>query len=132
MILSHIFVSESAIILIKVYKKGNDPMFFNKCYNSISAEETKKIMSEDPEVMLLDVREKDEYSSGHINKSKNIPLSSLGYMKDKLPKNKEKPIITYCLSGARAKHACKALNDLGYNNIYCLGGLYDWPYGFVR
>lgn len=107
-------------------------MFFKKCYNSISAEETKKILSEDPEIMLLDVREKDEYKTGHINNSKNIPLSSLGYMKDKLPKDKTKPIITYCLSGARAKNACRMLNDLGYANIYCLGGLHDWPYGFVR
>ena len=107
-------------------------MFLKKCYNSISAEETKKLMSEDPEIMLLDVREQDEYSSGHIMNSKNIPLSSLGYMKDKLPKDKEKPIITYYLSGARAKHACKTLNDLGYGNIYCLGGLFDWPYGFVK
>ncbi len=102
-------------------------MFFKKCYNSISAEETKKIMNEDPDIMLLDVREPDEYKSGHISSSRNIPLSSLGYMKDKLPKDKAKPIITYCLSGARAKYACEALNDLGYDKIYCLGGLNAWP-----
>ena len=107
-------------------------MFFNKCYKSICAEETKKILKQTEGAMLLDVREIEEYKSGHIAGSKNISVSSLGYMKSKLPKDKKSPIITYCLSGARAKTACKMLSNLGYEDIYCLGGLASWPYGFVR
>lgn len=107
-------------------------MFFKKCFNNISAEETKQMMNENPEIMILDVRERGEYSQGHIKESKNIPLGSLGYAEDSLPKDKETPVITYCLSGARAQSACRVLNDLGYTNIYCLGGLGDWPYGFER
>ena len=106
-------------------------MFFNKCYNNISAGDTKQMMS-DKNAFLLDVREKHEYSTGYILQSKNIPVGRLGAMKDKLPKDKETPIITYCLSGMRAKSACQTLSDLGYKNLFCLGGLQAWPYGFAR
>lgn len=89
-------------------------------------------MEENGQIMLIDVREKDEYKSGHIPQSKNIPVGSLNIMKSKLPKDKQMPIITYCLSGARAKRACAMLAGFGYNEIYCLGAIHSWPYGIKR
>lgn len=102
---------------------------FNKCYKKISAKDAKQMLESEKDILLLDVREKREHKSGHIPNSKNIPLGHLHSMKKKLPEDKEAPIITYCLSGMRAKNACATLARFGYNNLYCLGGIYSWPYG---
>ena len=107
-------------------------MLFKKCYKRISADDVKRMMSESYDVLLIDVRDKDEYQEGHIGASRNIPVSSLAQMKHSLPKDNKTPVITYCLTGMRARRACKALHALGYNNIYCLGGISAWPDGLVR
>lgn len=67
--------------------------------------------------IIVDVRSKAEYKSGHIKGSKNIPLpdlsSSLGMLKDK-----SKPIITCCASGMRSASAKSTLQSKGYTNVY--------------
>jgi len=90
------------------------------------------MMGADANTVLLDVREKYEYESGHIGQSKNIPVGSINFSKSKLPSNKETAIIAYCLSGARSRTACKRLASLGYTNLYNLGAIYAWPYGVVK
>jgi rhodanese-related sulfurtransferase len=39
---------------------------------------------------------------------------------------RDKIVILYCVSGARAALAGKMLKDMGYANVYNLGGLRDW------
>lgn len=67
--------------------------------------------------IIIDVRSKAEYKSGHIQGSKNIPLpdlpSSMGTLKDK-----SKPIITCCASGMRSASAKNILQSKGYTNVY--------------
>lgn len=103
-------------------------MFFNKCYSKISAKEAKEMMETNKEALFIDVREPSEYREGHIPGSANIPVGHLHTMKNRLPENKQAPIITYCLSGARAQSACTILSSFGYSKIYCMGGIYSWPY----
>jgi phage shock protein E len=67
--------------------------------------------------VIVDVRSKAEYKSGHVKGSKNIPLpdlpSSLGMLKDK-----SKPIITCCASGMRSASAKNILQSKGYTKVY--------------
>jgi phage shock protein E len=107
-------------------------MLFKKNYSAISPRETKEMMSAEQSAVLLDVREKDEYRYGHIAQSKNIPLGSINISRSKLPSDKDAAIIVYCLSGMRAKSACKMLGDLGYTNLFNLGGINSWPYEVVK
>ena len=73
--------------------------------------------------VIIDVRTVDEYNTGHIKNSINIPvdnISSIDY-------NKETVIIVYCASGMRSATAAETLIDLGYTNVYNLdGGLINW------
>ena len=41
---------------------------------------------------------------------------------------KDSTVLVYCRSGNRSKTASAALADLGYTNIYELGGINTWPY----
>ena len=77
------------------------------------------------EAIVIDVRTLDEYNTGHIKDSINIPvdnISSVEYDKDSV-------IIVYCASGMRSSNAAKTLIDLGYTNVYNLdGGLINWGF----
>jgi rhodanese-related sulfurtransferase len=64
----------------------------------------------------LDVRTKDEYQSGHLKNSINIPVDKLSQNLKKL--NKNKPIITCCASGARSASARKLLESNGFEQVY--------------
>lgn len=66
---------------------------------------------------ILDVRSQGEYEGGHIKGSLNIPVNKLQNNLTKL-KNKEKPIIACCASGARSASAVSLLKSAGYTNVH--------------
>ena len=71
---------------------------------------------------LLDVRSPQEYSSGHIPGSKNIPLQSIDRISF-MVENKDAPLFVYCHSGARSRQAASALRHMGYSNVRNIGGI---------
>ncbi|WP_423819479.1 rhodanese-like domain-containing protein [Salinimicrobium sp. TIG7-5_MAKvit] len=70
---------------------------------------------------IVDVRTKGEFSSGHINGSKNIPLNSLGQNLKKVG-DKNKPVITCCASGMRSASAKNILKSAGFTEVHNGGG----------
>ncbi|VAW69997.1 hypothetical protein MNBD_GAMMA10-594, partial [hydrothermal vent metagenome] len=63
----------------------------------------------DTDVVVLDVRENNEYSTGHIQDAVHIPMASLGKRMNELEKYKDKNILAYCRSGNRSNQACRTL-----------------------
>ena len=72
--------------------------------------------------VLLDVRNADEYKSGHIPGAINVPVDSIESISKKV-KKKDTPIYSYCLSGARSGRAVSALKAMGYTNATNIGGI---------
>lgn len=66
--------------------------------------------------VILDVRTKGEFQSGHLRNSINIPVDNLQGNLKKL--NKNKPIITCCASGARSASARSILLSNGFEQVY--------------
>lgn len=94
----------------------------------ITAEEAKKRLDSGESIVLLDVRTEEEYLEKHIPGSLLIPLSELEKdIESKLP-DKNATLFVYCRSGNRSATASKILVELGYTNVYDLGGIMDWPY----
>jgi phage shock protein E len=71
--------------------------------------------------IILDVRSKAEYASGHIEGSLNIPVDILKNSLSQL-KDKNKPIITCCASGMRSASAKSVLKTHGYTDVHNGGG----------
>lgn len=69
---------------------------------------------------IIDVRTKQEYASGHIKGSKNIPLQALSHNLKKV--DPKKPVITCCASGMRSATAKSMLKSSGYSEVYNGGG----------
>ncbi len=97
-------------------------------YQQISQEEAKEMM-DTQEVVVLDVREQDEYDSGHIPGAVLLPVGTINEetASAEIPE-KDDTVLVYCRSGNRSKTASAALAELGYTNIYEFGGINTWPY----
>jgi phage shock protein E len=66
--------------------------------------------------VIVDVRTKGEYQTGHLRNSINLPLDGLEKNIKKL--NKNKPVITCCASGARSGAATRMLKSNGFEEVY--------------
>lgn len=67
---------------------------------------------------IIDVREPQEYSAGHVASAINIPPSELMSGTNKLDEiAKDDHIIVYCLSGSRSNSAIHFLKQMGFTNI---------------
>jgi rhodanese-related sulfurtransferase len=78
-------------------------------------------------VLVLDVREPDEYAAGHLPKARNVPLKDLATRAGEFTKYKTRPVIVTCKSGTRSAAACRALQKAGFEQVYPLkGGVAAW------
>jgi rhodanese-related sulfurtransferase len=77
--------------------------------------------------VVVDVREKKEFDTGHIVDSINIPLAKLKQRLSELRKHKEKPVVVVCKLGQHSGDAAKTLQESGYAEVFRLsGGITEW------
>jgi rhodanese-related sulfurtransferase len=86
--------------------------------------------------LLLDVRDAPELErAGRARGGHHIPRGMLEFRADAtMPSHDpemrpDRTIVIYCASGGRAALAGKVLKDMGYAEVYNLGGLMNWAEG---
>lgn len=96
-------------------------------YVNINDKELMKMIKENKNIILLDVRSVQEYNEGYINGATLIPLYELEKTAETKLLDKKQPIIVYCASGIRSIKAIEILMKKGYTNLYNLyGGLENY------
>jgi len=117
--------------------------YYNRCDEILVKENLKKLLSKAKEeveeidvdevdlenMILIDVREEDEFSSGIIPAKKvlTIPRGKIEFVcNEKILPLANKEIVCYCLKGARGLLAAKTLNDLGIKAKNLKGGIEAW------
>ena len=90
---------------------------------NIDAKNTNDIRNRD-DVILLDVREDDEFKAGHIPGAEWIPLGQLSSRLNELPK--DKTIVAVCRSGNRSGQATELLRQNGFDAHNMQGGMNSW------
>ena len=108
-------------------------LIFTSCtsqatYQTIAPADAQKLMQDDSSVILLDVRTPAEHEEVHIPGSTLLPVDDIQAQAGTLLPDKTATIIVYCRSGNRSQVASKQLLDMGYKNVYDLGGIINWPY----
>ncbi len=78
-----------------------------------------KEYQKDPGAVLLDVRTAQEYGSGHIPGSRNLPLQDIG----RVALEKDTALYVYCQSGVRSRRAAEQLREMGYTKVHDIGGI---------
>jgi rhodanese-related sulfurtransferase len=83
-------------------------------------------LSDGEQIVVIDVREPDEFARGKIPGAYTIPRGVLEMQVDgRLPR--EATVVLYCGAGARSALACKSLADMGYDKVENLqGGWSAW------
>ena len=85
-------------------------------------------MDSGEDIVILDVREQDEYDKGHIPGAILLPYTRVEEQAEAMLPDKDKTILVYCRTGRRSKIAAQSLADLGYKDVREFGGILDWPY----
>ena len=95
-------------------------------YRQISMDEAVKMMKDEKNYIILDVRRPDEFAEGHIPGAINVPNEEIGTAEISELPDKSQLILVYCRSGRRSKEASEKLVKLGYTNIVEFGGIQDY------
>jgi rhodanese-related sulfurtransferase len=104
-----------------------------KRVNEISVAEARARLAANPKVILLDVREDNEWQAGHAAEAVHLGKGILERDLEKLFPDPKTEIIIYCGGGFRSALACDAAQKMGYRDVHSLIGGYkgmmaaDWP-----
>ncbi len=95
---------------------------------TISVDTAAKLVAEQPELQILDVRRPGEFMAGHIKGATLVTWGDADFEKQALNKiSKDKPVLVYCRSGRRSTAATEALASLGFTKLHNLeGGITAW------
>jgi rhodanese-related sulfurtransferase len=74
--------------------------------------------------LLLDVREDDEWATGHADGARHVPLGQLRASEQDLPRGRE--ILLICRSGRRSAQAAQLLLKAGHSAVNVTGGMQAW------
>ena len=121
----------SGCTLSKTKADTAEDMTDKAAYQKISAEEAYGMMASQ-EVVVVDVRTREEYDGGHIENAVLVPNESIGSEIPEALPDKEARLLVYCRSGRRSKDSAQKLLKLGYQSVYDFGGVIDWPYELVK
>lgn len=89
----------------------------------IPAEEARDLV--DDGAVLIDVRNADEFTAGHVEGAQLIPLESGDFDAGVEPLDREATYVVYCASGRRAAIAVARMAELGFTDVHNAGGLDD-------
>ena len=113
-----------AVLLALVF--FNEMKIATQRFASLTPAAAVQLMNKE-DVVVLDVREPSETVGGKIAKAIQIPVGAVAKRVEELEKFKDKTMLVYCKSGARAGIACKELSKNGFDKVYSLnGGLLAW------
>ncbi len=94
---------------------------------SVGVDEFEKRLITTKGEQLIDVRTPQEFEKYRIQSARNINFKDTNFRKEIGKLDKNKPVLIYCLSGARSKAALKAFQDAGFKTVYDLsGGINAW------
>lgn len=92
----------------------------------ISVHDLKERLEDDDELLLLDVRQPDEYEIANLD-GELIPLNELPDRLDELAAYRDKPVVVYCRSGRRSAKAVAYMRGKGFDQAVNLrGGINAW------
>lgn len=121
------FINQNILLVSIVVISGFGllwPLFVRPAGNGLTPGEATLLINRE-DAHIVDVREVDEFASGHLPEAKNIPASKLADRIAELEKFKDKPILLCCASGMRSGKAGNELKKHGFSKLYNLAGGVD-------
>lgn len=79
-----------------------------------------------PSMVLVDVREPEEYEDHHMPASSNVPLATLPSWLKRWPDDDRRQVVFICKSGNRSQRAAYLARQMGVNAYNLVGGTSEW------
>ncbi|HEX3031182.1 MAG TPA: rhodanese-like domain-containing protein [Bacillota bacterium] len=100
-------------------------------YQDISGRDLQRMISSQEDLIIVDVRQSEEYALGHIRGAVLIPLGELVKRLGEIEYTKTVAVV--CASGSRSAKAASYLVSQGYARVLNLtGGMYAWSGEVIR
>lgn len=99
------------IATIYQYLKPKD----QRKYISLTVEEAYDRIRTGEDMIIVDVRTRDEYREGHLMNSRSIPMEDFKKHMNRIPR--DKPVLLYCQDGATSIRAIRYLEVAGYEDL---------------
>jgi rhodanese-related sulfurtransferase len=98
-----------------------------KSVSEIPPADAIEIVKENHKVVLIDVREREEWAEEHIPEAIHLSRGTIeSEIEEKVPES-DTMIICHCGGGGRSTLAAQSLQKMGYENVWSLsGGLKEW------
>jgi rhodanese-related sulfurtransferase len=94
-------------------------------FGDVTVEEAKSLVESNVSLIIVDVRTREEYDSGHIEGAILIPVSELEGRINEL--SKEEELLIYCRTGNRSSNSVNILKANGYTKIFHMNdGIIAW------
>jgi len=129
---AHLTLEELSARRAEVYLTEQFKKLISDAEKEIEQLEPDQLDLNDHEILLLDVREPEEFASGYLRKEKHltIPRGKLEFVAIKKIHEQyghDVPIVTYCFKGPRGLLAAYQLKKMGFSNVKNLkDGLVNW------
>lgn len=93
----------------------------------VSALEVKTLLDERDDIVIIDVRTRDEYAAGHIEHARNIDISDNTFQTNINMLPRDAAYLVYCRSGNRSMKAIKVMIEKKFLTVYHLkDGIKNW------
>ncbi len=96
---------------------------------NITVEEAHTIIEStknDTSLVIIDVRTPEEFNQEHIPGASNIDFRSNNFKEELNGLDKNKTYVIHCRSGARSAQALEMMRELGFREVYNMGGIIQW------
>jgi rhodanese-related sulfurtransferase len=99
----------------------------------ITVEQAKSRLRQNPDAVLIDVREDNEWNAGHAIEAKHLGKGIFERDLEKMFPDPRTELIMYCGGGFRSAMTCDAAQKMGYKSVFSLAGGYkamlkaNWP-----
>lgn len=118
MLAATLFISVTCLAFIELIKS-------RQANNQRSPSQATQLINHDNAV-VVDVRLKDAFASGHIIDAVSYPLKELSQNTGALDKYKARPLIVVCTTGNESRIAAALLKAKGFTVYVLAGGLRAW------
>lgn len=90
----------------------------------VSVSQVKADFAAGKKIILLDVRDKEEFDAGHLPHAVHVSRGLLEFKIGRVISDKNANIVLYCRTGARSALATLVLNQMGYKNAKNMAGAF--------
>ena len=102
-------------------------------FTNMKAVETAKILKENPDAVVLDIRTPAEFNEGHIPNAVNIDYKADSFESELGKLDRDATYVMHCRSGRRSANSFETFKKLGFKNIIHMDdGILGWEEELVK